>query len=157
MKLTDILSKKTIVPSLKASDRKGVIQELVQAVRKSHTSERFNVSDVVETILGREKVGSTGLGGGVALPHAKLDGLKGIYGAFGRSVRGVDFNAVDGESVSIIFLILSPQTKPELHVQAVQRTVSIIRQPNICKFLKNAKTVRDIEEILREAEEPATV
>ena len=155
MKLTEFIHKKAIIPTLKAADKKGAIQELVQAARKAYEGERFVVADIVDAIVQREKIGSTGIGGGVGVPHAKLEGVKNVIGAFGRAVAPFEFNAVDGQPVSLIFLIISPPSKNEAYLKALQKVMSALKRPNFVKFLKGAKTARDIEEIFREVEEVA--
>lgn len=157
MKLTDVISRKAIVPNIKAKDKKGALTELVQVMRKASETEKFSVSEIVEGILAREKLGSTGLGGGVAVPHAKLEGLKGVIGAFGRSATGLDFNAVDGEAVHLVFLIVAPPSKNEEYLQSLQKVMLAIKRPNFLRFLRAAKTVKEIEEIFREVEEAAPV
>ncbi len=155
MKLTEFIPKKAIIPVLKAKDKKGAIQELVQAARKAFDNERFVVAEVVDAIVQREKVGSTGIGAGVGVPHAKLDGIKNVIGAFGRVASPIDFAAVDGAPVSLIFLILSPPAKGEAYLKALQKVMTALKRPNFVKFLKNAKTSGDIVEIFREVEEVA--
>ena len=155
MKLTDFIAKKAIIPVLKAQDKKGAIQELVQAARKAFDGEKFVVSEIVEAIVQREKIGSTGIGGGVGVPHAKLEGIKNVIGAFGRASNPFDFSAVDGEPVSLIFLILSPPSKSEEYLQALKKVMTALKRPNFVKFLKGAKTGKEIEEIFREVEEVA--
>ena len=157
MKLTDFIPRKGIAPTLKGKDKRGVIQELVQTIKKAYAPHKFNTTEIVNAIMEREKLGSTGLGGGVAVPHAKLSNIKTVHGALGRCPKGIDFNAVDGEPVSLVFLILSPSDKPDSYLQALQKTMQAIKRPNFCKFLRNAKTVRDIEDIFKEVEEPARV
>lgn len=155
MKLTEFIPKKAILPVLKAKDKKGAIQELVQAARKAFDNERFVVADVVDAIVQREKVGSTGIGGGVGVPHAKLEGIKNVIGAFGRCTPAIDFNAVDGGQVDLVFLILSPPSKSEAYLKALQKVMTALKRPNFVKFLKGAKTSGDIVEIFREIEEVA--
>jgi PTS system nitrogen regulatory IIA component len=155
VKFTDFIGKKAIIPVLKATDKKGVIQELVQAARKSADGERFVVADIVDAIVQREKIGSTGIGGGVGVPHAKLNGIKNVIGAFGRVAFPIDFNAVDGEKVSLIFLILSPPSKSEDYLKALRKVMLAVKKPNITRFLKDATTVKEIEDIFREVEEVA--
>lgn len=157
MKITEFISKKAIVHNLKARDKKGALTEMVQVMRKAYEGEKFSVADIVDGVLQREKLGSTGLGGGVAVPHAKLDGIKGVIGAFGRSLKGLDFSAIDGEAVHLVFLILSPPAKNEAYLQALQKVMTGIKQPNAIKFLMSAKSARDIEDIFREIEEAAPV
>ena len=155
MKLTEFIPKKAILPVLKAKDKKGAIQELVQAARKAFDNERFVVADVVDAIVQREKVGSTGIGGGVGVPHAKLEGIKNVVGAFGRCSPAIDFNAVDGGQVDLVFLILAPPSKNEAYLKALQKVMTALKRPNFVKFLKSAKTNGDIVEIFREVEEVA--
>lgn len=157
MKLTDFISRRAIVPKLKSTDKRGVIQELVQALKKAHEGEKIKVDEVVKTILEREKLGSTGLGGGVAVPHAKLDSLKTVRGAFGRCPDGVDFNSVDGEDVSLVFLILAPTAKRDAYLQALKQTMEAVRGQNVCKFLRAAKNIKEIDEIFKEVSESAQV
>jgi mannitol/fructose-specific phosphotransferase system IIA component (Ntr-type) len=157
VKLTEIIAKKAILLTLKSKDKKGAVTELVQQMRKAYEGEKFVVADIVDAVMQREKLGSTGVGGGVAVPHAKLEGVKGVLGAFGRCGVGLDFNAVDGESVHLVFVILSPPQKNETYLQALQKVMGAIKRPNFVKFLKGAKTVRDIEDIFRELEEVAPV
>lgn len=157
MKLTELISRKAIIPVLKSKDKRDAIQELVQVARKVYEGEKFVIADVVEAIIQREKIGSTGVGGGVGVPHAKLESVKGVLGAFGRAPQGVDFSAVDGEPVYLIFLILAPPSRSEAYLQALQKVMVAIKRPNFVKFLKAAKTAREIEEIFREVEEVAPV
>lgn len=157
MKLTEFIRKKAIILSLKSPNKRGIVNEMVTSVKKACDGEKFSVDDVVEAVMEREKVGSTGLGGGVAVPHARLDSLKDVVGAFGRCVKGVDFNSVDGEPVSLVFLILAPPAKNEDYLAALQKTMRAIKQPNLCKFLRAAKTAKDVEDIFREVEETAKV
>jgi PTS system nitrogen regulatory IIA component len=158
MKLTDFIAKKAIVAELKASDKKGIIAELVAAMKKAYPSDRIPAPELVEAILHREsKLGSTGLGGGVAIPHAHVDALKNLVGAFGRCSKPVDFGAIDGLPVHLFFVIASPPARKSDYIEALKVTSSAIRTANFCRFLKGARTTREIEEIFREVEEVAEV
>lgn len=157
MKLTEFIGKKAIVVNLKSKDKRGAIAELVQAMRKAYDGEKFAAPDIVDAIMQREKLGSTGVGGGVAVPHAKLDAVKGLIGAFGRSAAGLDFSAVDGEAVHVMFLILAPASKNDAYLQALQKVMTAIKRPNVLRFLRAAKTSKDVEDIFREVEEVAPV
>ena len=157
MKLTDLIPRKAIIPELKAKDKKGAIQELVQAVRKAHEGEKFNVADIVDAIIAREKTGSTGIGEGVGIPHAKVEGVKDVVGAFGRVNPGIDFTSVDGQPVNLIFLILAPPSQNDAYLQILRKVMAALKKPNFVKFLKQVKAVKDIEDVFREVEEPAPV
>ena len=157
MKITDFIPRKAILPVLKSRDKKGAIQELVQAARKAFEGEKFSAAEVVDGIVAREKKGSTGLGEGVGIPHEKLEGIKGVIGAFGRAPAGIDWSSVDGAPVTLVFLILAPPSKSEAYLQALQKVTGAMRRPNFLKFLRAAKACKDIEEIFREVEEVAPV
>ena len=157
MKLADIIPKKAIVPQLKARDKKGALKEIVQVLKGLPGGERISVNEAVDLLMAREKNGSTGIGGGVAVPHAKLESLKGVVGALGRAPHGIDYGAIDGEPVHLIFLILIPAQKSEQYLTALRKISQAIRLPNIVKFLKAAKGIREIEEIFREIEEGVTI
>jgi mannitol/fructose-specific phosphotransferase system IIA component (Ntr-type) len=103
--------------------------------------------------MEREKLGSTGLGSGVAVPHARAQGIRTVMGAFGRHPKGIDFSAIDGEPVHLMFMIISPASQPEEYQRALKCVMEAIRQPNFTKFLRNASTAREIEDTFREAEE----
>lgn len=153
MKLTDIFSRKAAIVHLKATERNEVIKELVQTVKKVYALDHVQVNETVKSVLAREKLGSTGLGGGIAIPHAKIAKISGVIGGIGVSAHGIDFSAVDGESVHVVFCILSPQESPDAHVQALRKIMWAIKQPNFCKFVRNAKNAKQIEEILKDVEE----
>lgn len=158
MKLTDFIAKKAIVAELKASDKKGVVAELVAAMKKAYPSDRIPAPELVDAILHREsKLGSTGLGGGVAIPHAHVESIRNLVGAFGRSTRPVEFSAIDGQPVHLFFVIASPPALKSEYIEALKITSSAIRTANFCRFLKGARTSREIEEIFREIEEVAEV
>jgi len=157
VKLTEFISKKAIIPTLKAKDKRGAIQEIVQAMRKANDTEKFAVAEIVDAIMAREKLGSTGVGGGVGVPHAKLEGVKGVIGGFGRSAAGLEFNAVDGEAVHVVFVILSPPSRNDEYLKALQKVMTAFKRPNFVRFLKGAKSSKEIEEIFKETEEVASV
>ena len=91
---------------------------------------------------------------GVGIPHAKFDGIKDVVGAFGRVQPGLDWSAVDGEPVQLVFVILAPPSKGDAYLQIL---MAALKKPNFVKFLKSVKTAKDIEEVFREVEEPAPV
>jgi PTS system nitrogen regulatory IIA component len=157
VKLTDLIPRKAIIADLKAKDKKTAIHELVQVIRKAHEGEKFKVEEVVDAIVAREKTGSTGIGGGVGIPHAKVEGVKDVVGAFGRLHPALDWSAVDGEPVQLVFVILAPPAKGDAYLQTLRKVMTALKKPNFVKFLKQVKTVKDIEEVFKEVEEPAPV
>ena len=153
MKFSDFIIKSAVIKELKAGDKKGVVKELVETIKSAYNPEGFKINEVVDLLMRREKIGSTGIGNGVAVPHAKMDGLKSVLGALGRSSRGIDFNAIDGETVHLIFLILAPSNNAEANLQALQRVSQAIKRANFCKFLKEAKDTKEIMELFTEIDE----
>jgi PTS system fructose-specific IIA component/PTS system nitrogen regulatory IIA component len=155
MKMTDLFSKKAVVLDLEATDRKGALRELVDAAKAAYGLTRLPVADVVDAIVAREKIGSTGLGRGVAIPHTKCEIVKSVVGAFGRSAKGLDFNAVDGEPVYLLFLILATPAKEDEYVEARRCVAKAVLRPHFIKFARNAKNAKDLEVLFAEADEPS--
>lgn len=153
MKLTELVVRETIVEDIQSSDKKGALRELAEAIRAARKPAGYKTPDVLDALMKREKMGTTGMGGGVALPHAKVEGLPGLFGAFGRSRPGVDFGAVDGEKVHLMFMLVSPPAEANAHLAALKRLSAGIRIPNMTKFLKAAKNAREIWDLLREMDE----
>lgn len=158
MKLIEFISKKGINAALKGKDRKAIIAELAALLKKAYPTEKVKADAVAAAVLERElKVGSTGLGGGVAIPHARVDAVKQVLGVFGRAPKAIDFAAIDGAPVDLFFLIISPEKRQEEYAKALQKVAQAIKAQNFCKFLRAAKTARDIEEVFKDAEEMAKV
>lgn len=153
MKLTELVTKESIVESVSSTDKKGALREMAEALRGARKSAGLKVPDVVEALLKREKMGTTGMGGGIALPHAKVEGISGLFGAFGRSKAGVDFGAVDGDRVHIMFMLVSPPSDATAHLAALKRLSAGIRLPNMVKFLRAAKGPKEIWDLLREMDD----
>lgn len=153
MKFSDFLTRSAIIKEIGSTDKKSTIKELVEIIKSAYSLRGFKTDNIVDALMKREKLGSTGIGNGVAVPHAKLEGLKNVVASFGRSQAGIDFNAVDGSPVHLIFLILAPADKPEANLQALQRVSQAIKQTNFCKFLKEAKDTKDILDLFKEADE----
>jgi mannitol/fructose-specific phosphotransferase system IIA component (Ntr-type) len=155
MKITEFISKKAIIADLKAKDKKSAVQELVKIVKSAYGLTKLSVNEVASAVLEREKVGSTGIGRGIALPHAKTPQVAKLVGAFGRSVSGIPFESVDGEPAHLVFLILAPDKKDfiEPYHKAIQVIMEGVRVGTFCNFLRGAKTVKDLEEVFKDSEE----
>lgn len=126
MDLGDLINADGVIASLSAKSKKQVLQSLsAHAARLTGLSER----DVFDTLLQRERLGSTGVGRGVAIPHGKLAGLKKIAGLFARLDQPVDFEAVDGEPVDLVFLLLAPESAGADHLKALARISRLLREP----------------------------
>ena len=157
MKLTDFVVKEAIIPELKATDRDGVVRELVTALASAKALGTADVDAIVKAIIDREKNGSTGFGKGVAVPHAKHPAVKKRVAALGRSSVGVDFAALDQAPVYSVILLLSPQNNPDGHLQAMERIFHCLQQDTFRKFLRQSDTRPKILDLIEEADQAVTV
>ena len=153
MKLTNIISSEAINPSLSSSTRDDAISELLDNCINAQILDKKLKDDYFKKILKRERKGSTGIGRGVAIPHVKDPKIESIKIAIGVHSKGIDFNALDREPVQVIFLVLSPENKPEEHLNAMESIVTLLSQETFRRFIKQAKTIDDIATTLQEAEE----
>ena len=151
--LQDVFPKKAISENLKATDKESVIRELVTLLVSAGHLEKGVVEDLASILIEREKEGTTGIGGGVAIPHVKTDLYDGVIGAIGRSEHGIDFNAVDGEPVYLFFLFFSPKDQAPVHLEILKKITTMLRNKLYCQFMRNAKKKTDIHDVLREFEE----
>lgn len=154
MKLLELVKPQAILAELSSSDRAGVIRELVELLASIGDLPASAVDGVVKAILARERSrGTTGFGKGVAVPHAKVSGLKVVTAAVGRSSRGVDFSSLDGEPVFGVFLILSPEDRAEEHLRAMDLVFRHLQQERFRRFLRQSDQPDKIYDLLREADE----
>ena len=121
MKIMDFLSKKAIIADLKASKKEDIVRELVDALIAGGDLEKNNRSKIIDALMERESLGSTAIGQGIAIPHAKSDCVSKLVGACGLSKKGVDFDSLDGEPVHIFFLLVAPQDSAGPHLKALAR------------------------------------
>jgi PTS system nitrogen regulatory IIA component len=121
MKIMDFLSKKAILADLKTTKKEDIIRELVDALIASEDIEKHNRGKIIEALMERESLGSTAIGQGIAIPHAKSDSVTKLVGACGLSRKGVDFDSLDGEPVHIFFLLVAPQDSAGPHLKALAR------------------------------------
>jgi PTS system nitrogen regulatory IIA component len=142
MTIEEALQESCVIPDLKGKTKGDVLVELVGALKNAGLIEKKK--EVVDVILEREKLGSTGIGEGVAIPHGKLKGLRKITCVFGRSVDGVDFEAIDGKPVHIFFLLLAPESSASLHLKMLSRISKLLRDPSFRKKLLEPGDAHDI-------------
>ena len=153
MKLGDIIPDGGILDDLKATEKEEVIKEMVAALVKTGRIEEANSKKVVKALMDREELGSTGIGAGVAVPHAKHDSVSDLVGAFGRSKKGIAFEALDGEPVHVLFLLLSSKSASGAHLEALAYISRLVRDEKFVKFLRDAKDGAAIRELLNEADQ----
>jgi fructose-specific phosphotransferase system IIA component len=152
MKFADFVSPEAIRADLVATDKEGVIRELVQALLDAGGVSADEAENIVNAILKREELGSTGIGRGVAVPHTKHRSVTQLVGTVAVSRQGVDFASLDGEAVQLIFLLVSPPDCPGDHLRALENISRQLRDETFCKFLKQAKNAEDIQQLLEEAD-----
>ncbi|MFP4105609.1 MAG: PTS sugar transporter subunit IIA [Phycisphaerae bacterium] len=153
MKLSDIMVNDAIVPELNARTRDEAIAELVEALAAGGAISKKNVGDVTEAVLAREKQATTGIGKGVALPHAKLKGIKKPIATVGRSSDGIDFSALDSKPVYSVILLLSSPESPDEHLEAMETIFKHVQRDVFRKFLRQSETKEAIVELIEEADE----
>ncbi len=152
MKLSDFVVEEAIIPELDSTDRNAVIRELVESLRQANAITADDVEAVVRAVIQRENQGSTGFGKGVAVPHAKHPAVGKMVATIGRSSAGVDFAALDRAPVYSIVLLLSPQDQPDEHLQAMETIFRHLQQDNLRRFLRQASTVDEIVDLMKEAD-----
>jgi PTS system nitrogen regulatory IIA component len=153
MRIMDFLSEKNITVDLKAKNKREVIEELVDLlVAGGQVSEK---KKMVQILLEREELGSTGIGQGIAIPHGKSDTVKELTAVFGLSRSGVSFEALDGEQVYIFFLLVAPEGTAGAHLKALARISGLLKDKYIRKKLMSAQNTADVVKIIQE-EEKAT-
>ncbi len=153
MKLADIMVAEAFVPQLESTQRDEVIKELIDKVVASGEVSASLGKTLVKEIIAREKKGSTGFGKGVAVPHVKHTGIKKIMATIGVSSSGVDFNALDKAPVFSIVMLLSPEDKPDEHLQAMENIFRNLQNDTFRRFLRQATTKDDIKELVGEADD----
>ena len=151
MKLVDILRESCVIADIKGTTKREILFELVETLKKANLINDIN--SVVEIIIEREKLGSTGIGDGVAIPHGKMNKLNTILCVAGRSKEGVDFDAVDRQPVHIIFLVLAPEDSASLHLKVLSRISKVLRDPSFRKKILKLADAHDIYTNIIEADD----
>jgi PTS system nitrogen regulatory IIA component len=142
MNMRDVLKESCVIPDLQGVTKRGILSELVNSFKQAGLIN--NVNEAVDVVLEREKLGSTGIGEGIAIPHGKMKSIDGLICAFGRSRQGVDFDAVDGKPVHIFFLLLAPEESVGLHIQMLSRISRVLRDVEFRKHLIEAQENSDL-------------
>ncbi|MEO0531977.1 MAG: PTS sugar transporter subunit IIA [Planctomycetota bacterium] len=152
MDFADFISKKAIRPQLEATDKEGAIREMVQALLDAGEIAQDQFDGIVQKVMDREELGSTGIGRGVAVPHTKHPSVEKLCGAVAVSEAGVEFASLDGDPVHLLFLLVSPPDRPGDHLRALENVSRQLRDDQFCRFLRQSKTSDDIWQLLEEAD-----
>lgn len=147
MDLCDLISPDGIIPSLKSKSKKQALQDL--AARAAELTD-LNQREIFDTLLQRERLGSTGLGNGIAIPHGKISGLDKIICVFARLDNPIDFDSVDGEPVDLIFLLLAPEDAGADHLKALARISRLLREPAATDKLRGSSGKSALYSLLTE-------
>lgn len=150
MKISDILKLDAIIADLKAQNKSDSIQELSGAVAPVAGAE---TQDVAEVLIERENLGSTGIGGGIAIPHGKLDTVKSIAVGFGRSIKGIDFDSLDNRPVHLFFLLLTPEHSTGGHLKVLAQISKLLKMDQFKERLLSAGSTEQIHQIILENDE----
>jgi len=152
MRLSQIVVEPAVIPDLTATDRDAVIGELVDALVAAGAADGPNRDVLVERLLAREMKSSTGFGRGVAVPHAKHPSVERLSVAVGLSRSGVEFESLDKQPVYSVFLLLSPEDRPEDHLQAMEVIFKNLSKDAFRRGLRQATTVGEVSAMLSEAD-----
>ena len=147
MDLGDLLSPEAVFPSLRAKNKKQALQEIAQ---KAASLTGLAARDVFETLLQREKLGSTGVGRGIAIPHGRISALPRIVSLFAKLEEPIDFEALDGEPVDLIFLLLAPEHAGADHLKALARISRLLREPSTIDRLRTSRDRAALYSVLTE-------
>lgn len=147
MKLTDFIRKELVLPNLTARRKKDVIRELAEQIA---TQENVDAAAVEQTLLEREKLGSTAVEHGIAIPHGKLDAVPRLIGCVARSRKGVDFESEDGAPSHLIFVLLAPRASTGDHLKALARISRLLKGPSTRSRLMAAESAEEMYAILAE-------
>jgi PTS system nitrogen regulatory IIA component len=145
MPLNDLVAPNAIIPALKVNGKKQALQELAaKAAELCGQGERT----IFEILMQREKLGSTGVGNGIAIPHGKLPKLNALFGLFARLDRPIDFEALDGQPVDLVFLLLAPEGAGADHLKALARVARLLRDTSIAQKLRQSRDAEALYAVL---------
>jgi len=145
MEIDELLTPDSVIPRLRATSKKQALQELSKrAAEVSGLPERL----IFDVLLERERLGTTGVGYGIAIPHGKLPGLSRLYGLFARLEHPVDFDSIDEQPVDLIFLLLAPEAAGADHLKALARVARLLRDPDVARKLRESRDADALYSVL---------
>ena len=146
MKIVDLIRRDMVVPALQATDKRGILEELAHYMAGRHP--RIDRTTLSRVLIEREQLASTAIGEGVAIPHGKLPKLEKIFGLFARLERPIDFEAMDGQPVDLVFLLLAPEGAGADHLKALARIARLLRDQDVAKKLRASREAQAIYSVL---------
>ena len=152
MKLADFVVPEAIIPDLRAGTKEEAVREMVDALHAAGCLGEADRESVVKGILGREQLGSTGIGDGVAMPETRLPAVARLVGSIARSRSGIEFDALDGEPVQIFFLVLSPSSEPGAFLRAEEIISWLLRNDDFRDRLRRTRTREEVVGLLAESD-----
>ncbi|MDY6843213.1 MAG: PTS sugar transporter subunit IIA [Thermodesulfobacteriota bacterium] len=151
MKLAEVLSCNSIVSDITSQDKNGALVELVKCI--ADQNREINENELLKVLLEREKLGSTGIGDGIAIPHGKLKTIKRLMASFGRSKEGVNFDSMDGKPAHLFFLLIAPENSVGMHLKILARISKLLKDDSLRKRLMEVTTEEEIYTIVSEKDE----
>ncbi len=148
MKITDILNPEMVLPELKGASKADVLRELAGYLAGKYGA--LDAETLAAVLAERERLGSTAIGDGIAIPHGKIAGVERIVGVFGRHRRGVDFDSLDGRPTHLFFLLVAPEDSASLHLKALARVSRLMKDPAFRERLMNAPDASEIFRLIKE-------
>ncbi|HEC03154.1 MAG TPA: PTS sugar transporter subunit IIA, partial [Phycisphaerales bacterium] len=148
MKFADFVCPDAIIPELQSTDRDAVIEELVAAIARAGAIPKARQKLLAAAVIERENEASTGMGKGIAVPHAKHKAVKKMVAAIGLSSKGIDFSSLDKQPVYSVVLLLSPADAADRHLQAMEKIFRHLNQEKFRKFLRQCQTAEEVRELL---------
>jgi PTS system nitrogen regulatory IIA component len=157
MQIMDFLSKKAIVTDLRSTKKEDVIKELVDAFINAGEIEKRYRNKLIDALMTRESLGSTAIGQGIAIPHAKSDCVQKLIAAFGLSKKGVDFDSLDGELAYIFFLLIAPQDSAGPHLKALARISRLLKDKYFRDTLRSCTDEKSVIKTISQEDEKKTL
>ena len=151
MKIMDYLNEEWVIPNLQGTDKPSILKELSSLLVKP--CQVTSVEELLQVLLDREKLGSTGIGEGIAIPHGRLKKLKIFFISFGRSLKGVDFDSIDRKPSQLFFLVMAPENSAVDNLKLLSRIVTLLKEPSFKKRLMEAPSQKELFQIIAEEDE----
>ena len=150
MEINDLISPESVIASLRASSKKQALQDLA---RRAAVITGLHERAIFDVLMEREKLGTTGVGNGIAIPHGKMANLDRLYGLFARLEHSVDFQSIDEQPVDLIFLLLAPESAGADHLKALARVSRLLRDGSVCEKLRGTNDAEALFALLTESME----